>query len=95
MMTREDWEEGKIPIRELEEIFDEFLDDITEPVDIFGVKYDVSRILKELDPIMYNIGMDEYFDNLLEEAEEVLEDYDKDLESEPYSQTMEKFRTDI
>ena len=44
---------------------------------------------------MYEMGMDEFFDNFLEEAEEVLEDYDKDLESEPYSQTMEKFRTDI
>jgi len=95
MMNRKDYEEGKIPTRELEEMYDDFLDEISEPIDIFGIKFDVSRILKELDPIMYNIGMDEYFDNLLEEAEEVLEDYDKDLESEPYSQTMEKFRTDI
>jgi len=94
-MNRKDYEEGKIPTRELEEMYDDFLDEISEPIDIFGIKFDVSRILKELDPIMYNIGMDEYFDNLLEEAEEVLEDYDKDLESEPYSQTMEKFRTDI
>tara|TARA_R110002012_G_C11665406_1_gene612612 strand:+ start:4248 stop:4496 length:249 start_codon:yes stop_codon:yes gene_type:complete len=80
MITRKDWEEGKVPIRELEEMFDEFLDDITEPVDILGIKYDVSRVLKEIDPIMYEAGMDEFFDNFLQEAEEVLEDYDDDID---------------
>jgi hypothetical protein len=80
MMNRKDWEEGNIPQRELEEMYDEFLDEISEPVDIFGVRFDVSRILKELDPIMYRVGMDEYFDNFFEDAQEVLEDYDDDID---------------
>ena len=80
MMKRKDWEEGNIPRRELVEMYDEFLDEISEPVDIFGIKFDVSRILKELDPIMYEIGMDEYFDNFFEDAQEVLEDYDDDID---------------
>ena len=80
MITREDWEQGKIPTWELEVMYDEFLDEISEPVDIFGIKFDVSRILKVLDPIMYNMGMDEYFNNFFEDSIEVLEDYDDDID---------------
>lgn len=52
---------------ELQERFDEMLDDVHEPIKIgFGTFYP-SQILKELDPIAYRIGLSEFEDYLEEE----------------------------
>lgn len=50
------------PIDE-KEIFDNFLDEIYEPVQIAGIEYSVSQILKDCDPIRYRVEMNDYFYN--------------------------------
>jgi hypothetical protein len=47
---------------ETEVIYDEFLDECYEEVNI-GVTFSPSFVLKKLDPICYNIGLCKYFDN--------------------------------
>ena len=52
---------------QLEEQFDEMLDDVYEPITIGFGKYYASQILKNCDPIAYRIGLQEYADSLEEE----------------------------
>lgn len=49
---------------ELEELFNEFLDECVESMDIFGMKYWPSTVLKECDPIAYNVTMSDWLDGL-------------------------------
>lgn len=44
------------------EQFDEFLDEITGEVDILGMTFLPSRILKEMDPIAYRTSLFDYID---------------------------------
>lgn len=59
---------------EAEESFDDFLD-ITEGVEIMGITFSRSRILREIDPTAYQTGLAEYID-----AEGIDSD---DLDGEP------------
>lgn len=52
---------------QLEEQFDEMLDDVYEPITIGFGKYYASQILKNCDPIAYRIGLQDYADSLEEE----------------------------
>ena len=55
--------------------FDEYLDDIYEPVTIMGnLEYPTSRVLKDTDPIAYRCYLCDYADYLLREVEEVATD---------------------
>lgn len=45
------------------EQFDEFLDEITGEVDILGMTFLPSRILKETDPIAYRGSLFDYIDS--------------------------------
>lgn len=47
--------------------YDEMLDECNPTVTIGYSNFEASTILKELDPICYRIGRDEYFDNLAED----------------------------
>jgi hypothetical protein len=46
-----------------EEMYDEWLDGGWGPVEVAGMEFDPSRIIRELDPIAYSIGMREWLDN--------------------------------
>jgi hypothetical protein len=52
---------------ELEEQFDEMLDDSQELVKIGNLSYLPSQVLKAVDPIAYRIGLSEFEDYLAEE----------------------------
>lgn len=46
--------------------FDEFLDEVNEPIEIMGIKYDTSYVFYQVDPIAYDIEMHEYFNNIFD-----------------------------
>jgi hypothetical protein len=52
---------------ELEEAYNEMLNDVYGTVNIAGYEYDTSRALKEIDPIAYSVGMNDYESQLEEE----------------------------
>lgn len=74
--------------------YDEMIDECEEVVTIFGMSYNPSRVLKELDPIAYNCGKSDYESNYdldnceeytdmveqLESLNEQLEDLESELE---------------
>lgn len=49
--------------RELEELYDEMLDDLYPEVKVGGLTFSPSRIIKELDETAYRIGMQDYADD--------------------------------
>lgn len=49
---------------EATERYDEMIDECNGDVDIFGMKYCASRVLKEIDPIAYNCGFSDYVSQL-------------------------------
>ena len=55
---------------EMQDHFDEMLDDSYPVVKIGELTFYPSQILKNCDPIAYNIGMHEYFDFMKSEEEE-------------------------
>lgn len=54
---------------EAEAMFDEMLDDCYEAVKIGNSIFYASQILKNCDPIAYNIGVYEYIDYMKEEED--------------------------
>ena len=55
-------------IPNIEELYDEMLDDCNPMVKIGNLEYSPSRVLKEVDPIAYRCGMNDYESALLEET---------------------------
>ena len=55
---------------ELAQQFDEFLDEVYGTVKIAGYEYNTSQALKEVDPIAYSVGMNDY-ESSLEESEQM------------------------
>jgi hypothetical protein len=60
----------KFDEQELEEQFDEMLDESYEPFKIGTSTFYASQILNNCDPIMYRIAFDEYVDFLQEQEDE-------------------------
>lgn len=54
---------------ELEQLFNDYLDDAYEPITLGFGKFYASDILKNCDPIAYRIGLGEFADNLVESAD--------------------------
>jgi hypothetical protein len=54
---------------ELEQAYDEMLDDCYPVVKIGYAEFYASDILKNCDPVMYRIGLSEYEDEITEEEE--------------------------
>lgn len=52
--------------REAIEQYDEFLNEIYPPVRFGELEYSPARVLLEVDPIAYRIGLHEYVDSLQE-----------------------------
>lgn len=60
---------------ELDAMYAEWLDEFDGPVSVAGLTFDASRIIRELDPIAYRVGMTDFIDaklgtNLTDDAEE-------------------------
>ena len=47
--------------------FDEMLDDCEGPVELCGMTYSASEVLREVDPVAYRCGFNDYVDSLTEE----------------------------
>ena len=56
---------------DLEEMYADMLDDCYGVVEVAGITYDTSRVLKDTDPIAYRVGMDDYASSLMEDGYEV------------------------
>jgi hypothetical protein len=55
---------------ELEEMFDEMLDETGEPARVGSLQFSPSEVLHNCDPIAYRIALDEYVDFLQESEDE-------------------------
>lgn len=55
---------------DIEELFDEMLNECHEPVQIGNLKFDPAYVLKMCDPVAYRVGVNEYMAELEEEEEE-------------------------
>lgn len=55
---------AKLEEYELLAEYDEFINDTTELIDIWGMKYEPSNVLKECDPIAYRVGFHDWLDSL-------------------------------
>ena len=62
-----------------EEEFDIVLDEEHPEIEIVGIKYNTSYILKTLDPIAYRTAFNDYIDNIYQD---VMEDLEKGQEKE-------------
>ena len=51
---------------EIEQAYNEMLDDVYGMVTVAGYQYETSRLLKEVDPIAYSVGLSD-FESFLEE----------------------------
>lgn len=72
---------------ELEDEFNELLDDSHEPIKLFGIEYSPARTLKELDYYRYEESLDEYIWGI---AEGYAEELDRCDEVEVYNVTYKK-----
>lgn len=54
---------AKLQEWQLEELFDDLLDQVYEPTNIGGMEYLASTVLKECDPIAYRVGFHDWLDN--------------------------------
>ena len=50
--------------RMAEEMYDEMLDDCEGPVELCGMTYSASQVLREVDPVAYRCGFNDYVDSL-------------------------------
>lgn len=48
---------------EAEQSFDDMLDEITGPVKVGSLEFVASRVLREMDPIAYRVGLHEFIDS--------------------------------
>lgn len=49
--------------KEAEEAYDDMLDEVSGPVRIGILEYSASRVLREVDPIAYRVGLHEFIDS--------------------------------
>ena len=55
---------AKLQDYELEELYKDFIDGTTPTVNIWGMEYEASRVLQEVDPIAYRVGFNDWLDSL-------------------------------
>lgn len=56
-----------LSMEQAEEMYDDMIDEIYGEVKV-GVTFSASRVLKELDPIAYRCGFNDYMDSLFEDG---------------------------
>ena len=66
--------------KENEDEYDDMIDETNNEIKIFGAEYHASRILKELDSIAYDCGMDDFNDERISELQEEIEDKKQEIE---------------
>lgn len=66
--------------REALEEYDEFLDEVSEPVRIGSLEYLPSSVLKEIDEVAYDQGYNDWADGILRELYDELEGAENDEE---------------
>ena len=49
------------------EMYDEMLDDCEGPVELCGMTYSASQVLREVDPVAYRCGFNDYVDSLTDD----------------------------
>ncbi len=59
------------------EMYDEMLDETLEPFSLNGMNYDPSRVLREVDPIAYRVGFDDFVSNEISDVEYEIEELEK------------------
>jgi len=64
--------------KELEALYDEMLDDCYGTIDVCGYSYSPSEVLKAVDPVAYNIEVNDYISSLLEDGQ-YIENEDGDI----------------
>ena len=53
--------------RQAAEMYDEMLDDCEGPVELCGMTYSASHVLREVDPTAYRCGFNDYVDSLTDD----------------------------
>ena len=56
-----------LSMEQAEEMYDDMIDEIYGEVNV-GITFNASRVLKELDPIAYRCGFNDYMDSLFEDG---------------------------
>jgi hypothetical protein len=49
------------------EMYEEMLDDCEGPVELCGMTYSASHVLREVDPVAYRCGFNDYVDSLTDD----------------------------
>ena len=57
----------KITERTALEMYEEMLDDCEGPVELCGMTYSASHVLREVDPVAYRCGFNDYVDSLTDD----------------------------
>ena len=65
-----------LSIKEAEERYDDFINDVSEKVVIGNLSYDPARVLKAVDETAYNVGLHEYFDSIDGDIQEEIDNED-------------------
>ena len=55
--------------------YDEFINESADEINIWGMHYSPSEVLKNVDPIAYRCGYDDYVNSVLSDADYELESY--------------------
>jgi hypothetical protein len=80
-------EENQLTDRDLHEMYDEMLNDVYGECEVAGMKYETAYVLKDLDPVAYRVGFNDWLDaeltdgNLFQDSK-TYEIYSSDEEEE-------------
>jgi len=66
-------------MEEAYELYEHMLDE-AGPVVVGGIEFSPSAILKEMDPIAYDVGFNDYMDSCDVDTDDLLEDDDSDYD---------------
>lgn len=55
--------------RDLEQMYDEWLDELEGMVRVGAIEFFASDVLREMDPIAYRVGLHDYIDHMLTDGE--------------------------
>ena len=85
----------KMTESQLQESFEQYLDDVHPEVTIAGITFSASRVLREMDPIGFQVSMSDYADNMdIEVCEEHELDTLGNLWDAEFNESANRYRTD-
>lgn len=76
-LTKEEFEQRlEEEVRnQCDDSYDEYIDESDNEINIWGMHYSPSEVLKNVDPIAYRCGIDDYINSVLSDAKYELESY--------------------